>query len=191
MYLRNILYWLLILIYCFDHVTQKSSKVLKFKSIKCSSSNKTLAPDYKCFIKAYSRRNTTINMSGTIMSPIYDAKGHLLLTYEYMKKGNPRTMINATADVCSFLNGTKSDVLMKWVIGIIGHYMPAGLVHSCPYVSYLTCYGLSIVGDTANFWPDGLYTFDLRLFNQMDPNLYSVKIEIQVSGTAHADTRFR
>jgi len=72
MFAKNILLFAIILLICCT--IQISSKFFKFRSIKCTSSNKTLQSDFKCFLKAYSRRNTTLNIIATITDPIYDMK---------------------------------------------------------------------------------------------------------------------
>jgi len=99
-------------------------------------------------------------------------------------------MINATSDICGFLNGTKNEVLTKYIIEIIGHHMPKGLLHPCPFVGYIECYGLNIIGESYHYWPDGVYTYALRLFNRKDFNILSVKIEVEVTGTGNSDVKF-
>jgi len=121
---------------------------------------------------------------------MYLKQGQNELYYEHTKKGNPRTLINATAEVCKFLNGTKSEPIVKWVIDLVGPYMPRGLVHNCPYRGLVNCYGLNLFGDKIYFFPDGFYTFFLRIYNQKDPNIISIKVECEVTGTGFGDTRF-
>lgn len=43
--------------------------VLRLKSVTCNSSNITVA-DYVCFIKAFSRTITTLNVKGTSLRPL-------------------------------------------------------------------------------------------------------------------------
>jgi len=117
-------------------------------------------------------------------------QGHSELTYEYLKTGHPRTIINATGDLCKFLNGSRTEPLIKWFFDLIGPHLPPGLAHPCPYTGYVTCKGLSIFGDQVYFFPDGIYTYKLRMFNDDDPNILSLKVDVEVTGTKHGDARF-
>jgi len=112
------------------------------------------------------------------------------LTYEQFKVGQPRTLINATADVCGFLNGTNNDPLTKWIVGIVGASLPPGLLHSCPYIGLIRCYGLSPKADRNKFWPDGLYTFTLSFFNRRDDNIFKLRIELEIRGTGNGNSKF-
>lgn len=44
------------------------------KSFKCTASNKTIAPDFKCFSKSYSRDNSTISIDVNFTRPSYNMK---------------------------------------------------------------------------------------------------------------------
>jgi len=118
------------------------------------------------------------------------SKAHSELTYEYLKKGNPRTLINGTGDLCRFLNGSTTEVLIKYVIDMVGTYLPPGYLHACPYVGLIKSYGLNVIGETTHFWPDGVYTFNMRFFNRKDSNIFSLKVEAELTGTGNADDKF-
>lgn len=41
-------------------------------SLRCTSSNKTISPDYQCYIKSYSKSLQTYNAWFNITRPLYD-----------------------------------------------------------------------------------------------------------------------
>ena len=101
----------------------------RFKSVKCHTSNITVV-DFKCFIKANSRRNTTLNMIANITRPVFTSIGR----YDFRSKSisnSQRSIINATVDLCSFLNGTKSNPVAEWILGMMPELKK--LIHPCPY----------------------------------------------------------
>lgn len=47
---------------------------------------------------------------------------------------NFRPLINIeSAPMCEFLNGTKTNAAIKWLIGMIEKKIPKGIIHPCPY----------------------------------------------------------
>lgn len=102
---------------------------IRYTSIKCTSSNKTIC-DFKCFIKAYSRRNTTLNVIVNISRPLFKVTAR----FDYSIKSlanSKRSVINSTFDVCTYLNGTTSNPVFKWIIGVLPGIEV--LLHPCPY----------------------------------------------------------
>lgn len=102
----------------------------KFTWVKWTASNIS-ASSYKCFLKAYSRRNVTVTVFANISRSLYDYKmRHELL---FSDIGNAkRTIINETIDMCAFLNGTNTNVLFKWIVGVLDANFKK-YVHPCPY----------------------------------------------------------
>jgi hypothetical protein len=47
---------------------------LKVKSFRCTSSNKSITPDYKCFAKSYSRQFSGANFAFKFIRPVYNMK---------------------------------------------------------------------------------------------------------------------
>lgn len=58
-------------------ISQETSA--RFKSVKCSSSNKTLGADYKCFIRAYNRNVAKLSVLVTFEKHCYEAWVKFLL----------------------------------------------------------------------------------------------------------------
>lgn len=102
---------------------------MRLTGIKCGSSNKTVS-DYKCFFKANSRTNTTINVFENMMRPIF----YLYLSYDLII--DTRHIQNARSsmllfDICSILNGTGSNPVFHWMLGNLPDLQD--VLHSCPY----------------------------------------------------------
>lgn len=112
-----------------QHRNKNFEPYVRFKAFQCTSSNITIT-DFKCFIKAHSRRNTTMNIFVNIKKPIYDVKAR----YDYRAKylsNSQRAIINVTLEVCSILNGTGSNPVFNWIMGMMPELK--SLVHRCPY----------------------------------------------------------
>ena len=102
----------------------------RFRSIQCSSSNISLTV-LTCFVKAYSRKVTTITVNVNITRPLYSANLH----YEFRSKSisnSQRSIINVTFNICSILNGTGSNPVFQWLIGHVPQLKES--LHPCPYL---------------------------------------------------------
>jgi hypothetical protein len=108
---------------------QNSEPYNRFKSTKCTSSNISLS-GYKCFIKSYSRSNTTLNVLVNLTIPVNFVKLNYDFTYKSLSNSQ-RSIINATFELCAILNGTGSNPVFKWIIGMMPQL--AELLHPCPY----------------------------------------------------------
>ena len=127
---------LVVLAFCFLQIfaarTQKQElePYSRFRSIQCSSSNLTLTV-LTCFVKAYSRKVTTITVNVNITRPLYSANLH----YEFRSKSisnSQRSIINVTFNICSILNGTGSNPVFQWLIGHVPQFK--SIVHPCPFL---------------------------------------------------------
>ncbi|KAL7011602.1 hypothetical protein ACKWTF_014345 [Chironomus riparius] len=90
---------------------------IRFTAMKCWSSNKSLS-GYNCYVKAYSRTNTTMNAFVNLTRPLFAVKARYDLTYKYLTNSQ-RSIINSTLEICEFLNGTESNPVFKWIIGLM------------------------------------------------------------------------
>ncbi|KAL7011601.1 hypothetical protein ACKWTF_014344 [Chironomus riparius] len=100
----------------------------RFTKILCSSSNVTIS-EFKCFIKAYSQKNTTLNISVNISRPIFDVKAQYNFGSRSLSNSQ-RSMINVTIDFCEVLNGTGTNPVFNWLIGMVSELK---ILHPCPY----------------------------------------------------------
>lgn len=102
---------------------------MRYTNVKCLTSNCSMS-GFKCFIKSYSRLNTTLNVFVNLTKPLFDLK----VRYDFRHKSlsnSQRSIINSTVDVCSFLNGTDTNPIFKWILGVVPNL--AKLLHPCPY----------------------------------------------------------
>ena len=102
---------------------------LRYRSIKCAGSPKSVS-SFKCYIKAYGRKNTTLNIISNLTRPFY--RSYITYDWNYKSLSNSlRSIINATTEVCQFLNGTGNHPVMNWIFGM----MPSlkNIIHPCPY----------------------------------------------------------
>lgn len=113
---------------------------IRFTGVKCHSSNKSVS-FYKCFIKAYSQRNTTLNSITNLTRPVFDVKFSYDLTYKSLSNSY-RSIINVTFEACSLLNGTANNPVFHWLMSNIPDLKD--VVHACPYkVCWLQFLGIN------------------------------------------------
>jgi hypothetical protein len=124
-----VLFVTFLLIYSAPARKQNLEPYVRFRSIKCSSSNKSLS-GYKCYIKAYSQKNTTLNIFFNLTKPAFK----LIFNYDLTLKSisnSYRSIINVTYELCSVLNGTAENPIFQWTIGNFPDFKR--LMHRCPY----------------------------------------------------------
>lgn len=124
--------FLIILIYCILNNSaskQNLDPYMRYTNVKCLTSNATIS-SFKCFIKSYSRYNSTLNIFVNLTRSIFDIK----VRYDFRHKSlsnSQRSIINSTVDICQFLNGTITNPIFKWIIGMVPKLEK--LLHTCPY----------------------------------------------------------
>jgi len=108
--------------------------------------------------------------------------------FEFSKSNQPRTIINATADICGFLNGTNNDPLSKYIFDAIGDALAKNFLHQCPYFGKLELPNIYITPHKNDIYPDGLYNINLHFFNSRDDKIFLLKlvVEIRRSGLGNA-----
>jgi len=101
----------------------------RYKSVNCSASQISVS-SFKCFVKAYSRTNTTLNIIANISRPLYSVD----IQFDFRSKSlsnSQRSIINTTFEICSILNGTMSNPVYNWILGMSPVFK--NILHSCPY----------------------------------------------------------
>ncbi|KAL7011598.1 hypothetical protein ACKWTF_014341 [Chironomus riparius] len=106
----------------------------RFKSVKCSASLISLS-SFDCFVKAYSQRNTTINAVANVTKPIFVVNIRYDLRFKSLSNSQ-RSIINATTEICSILNGIASNPVYQWILGMMPEFKQS--LHPCPY-QVLSC----------------------------------------------------
>jgi hypothetical protein len=120
---------LFVIISSTSSLKQELEPYMRFTNVKCLTSNISVS-GFKCFIKSYSRRNTTLNVFVNLTKSIHDIKVRYDLRYKSLSNAQ-RSIINTTIEVCSFLNGTDTNPVFKWLIGVIPNL--STFLHPCPY----------------------------------------------------------
>jgi len=120
-------------------------------------------------------------------------------------------LINATADVCGFLNGTNKDLLSGWILATVRDALPQGFLHPCPWVFHaykfvtkmffivfflqqqfgtLAFNNIYIKSYKDEMFPDGLYLMKLHFFNNRDDNIFLFKNVMEARRTGLGSSRF-
>jgi len=172
----------------------------KYTDVKCASSNKTISSELPlCFIKAYSRRNSTLNIILRTLIPVYQLMvsfklnisiiNLLILQLRYdlshsTTTNSYRSVINTTIDVCSFLNGTEANVATKWIIDQLKESIGSRFFHSCPYFGRYDLIDIQLgSGPLHNILPTGRYKTVMYFYNSYDSNIFTLKTTMECSGT--------
>lgn len=101
----------------------------RLKSTNCQSSNKSVS-GYKCYIKAYSQKNTTLNVFVNLTRPLFFVKISYDLTFKSISNSY-RSIINVTFEACSILNGTANNAVFNWIMDSFQSFKK--MLHACPY----------------------------------------------------------
>lgn len=125
-------------------------RIFNFKSVQCSSSNKTL-DRLSCVLNRYSKSNSSLSMSMNFTRSSYNltVRNIELLKNYYktvcfqqmhfeMSYSSPpypyRSLIKIeNAQVCELLNGTRNNPAIKWIFELAKETIPNEDLHSCPY----------------------------------------------------------
>jgi Protein of unknown function (DUF1091) len=82
------------------------------------------------------------------------------------------SVINATLDLCEFVNGTQSNLATKYFIDVFTKSFPPGFIHPCPYFGEfkLNNISLNLVPQSMQFLT-GTYKTNLRFYDDKDDNI--------------------
>lgn len=98
------------------------------------------------------------------------------------------SVINSTLDICGFLNGTTSNIALKFFFGQFSATAPKGLLHPCPFFGELMAYNISYNINILNaIHIPGTYMTKSHFFDDKDSNIFTLIIvgevlEIQTRG---------
>lgn len=76
-----------------------------------------------------------------------------------------------TVDLCQFLNGTNSNVVIKWFAGIFASSLPNGFVHPCPYKGAIEAYNVTVKPFSETKFHGGQYLGVSRWYDDQDENI--------------------
>lgn len=180
--------FLIILLFSTISSSRNNNKKLepysRYKSVNCDSSNVTLS-SFKCFIKAYSRTNTTANFLVELKRPIFKVNCRFDLRFKSLSNSQ-RSIINSTAEICSILNGTGTNLLYKWFVGMMPELET--LIHPCPYQGLLTFKNLSVnLKMIVSSFPAGNYIGIMTYFDDFDSNIITIKYVLEIISNDRKD----
>lgn len=178
-----------------------SSSSLTIRRFQCVASNKTVASNYTCYAKSYSRTFSTVNFNFFFMRPLNEFKvtlnifkkllsinSSILWTLQYHVDMQHRSItpyfnsvINTTFNVCQFLNGSDKNLMAKFVLSIVLKSLPAGFIHECPYVGTFAATNVSLekVSELSSFL-GGRYRVINRFFDRKDANIFTGTFEFDL-----------
>jgi len=82
---------------------------------------------------------------------------------------------------CAVMAGatkSKSNPLVKSVLAIMRRTAKA-FVHNCPYRSLHVAHNITLDRSVLMIYPVGIYRFVLRATNDIDNNIYTIKLDIK------------
>lgn len=139
---------------------------IRFRSVKCSSDNKTIVTNF-CYLKAVSRKIVTLNVSlkllVTYAEPI---EGHLIIFYRYGTIFRQIIEIKRH-EICSTFFGDDVNPLIKLVVQMIKNKAPNS-IHKCPYsgdwsITNFTL-DMEILDRATMLFPQGIYRADIAFY---------------------------
>jgi hypothetical protein len=187
--------WLALTLISFVMVTQFTCiKVSRIKSVKCSSSNKSLS-FYNCFVLTHNFANTTLNIESNLTRPTYDAKVNktslifkrflkiflqfsLVISFKAPKESN-RTIINTTVEICEVLNGTSNHPATKFFLEVSNNLLSQNLLHHCPYQGHYKFFEIALGSRNpviSSAFRVGFYYTIIRFFDTLDANILTIKV---------------
>ena len=103
----------------------------RFRGVNCSSYEKFIAEFTFCYVKAYSRKVTTLNFGINFKKPLKHVFVQLFAYYRY---GNIYREIVSSQKInwCEIMEGAGYNLFFKMMIDVIAQSIP-GLFHKCPY----------------------------------------------------------
>jgi hypothetical protein len=104
------------------------------KSIKCSSSNITIYPNYTCFLKAFKRNVAALTILTFIRKNTFKCNIDTIASFKQKTSAYYRTITNATSDFCSFMSGNDINPVLKLIYDVIIDQFPKEMNHPCPFV---------------------------------------------------------
>lgn len=188
----------LILLVWIESFVFSTDKTIKIRSFDCTSSNKSVKPNFKCFSKSYSRKLSVMNVDIFVTRRLYNFSVRPNIDFQLFLPLNSlqaqieyqhgsgitpyyTTIINSTFYPCRFLNGTDPNPLAKVIFDSVAGTIPQGFFHPCPYYEDSKAYNVSVSskGFVAQF-VKGRYKISARLFDELDSNIITFLVGIEL-----------
>lgn len=154
--------------------------ISKFRAVKCSSTKNSTASFTFCYIKSYSRTVSTLNF-GIKTEKLIKPFLQFIVSYRY---GNifREIMDTKVIDWCPIMDGTNSNLLLKFLIDTISDSVP-GLFHKCPYEGLMEFHNITINDEIAkklSIFPEGQYQYNVTISDRPDNILLVLTVFVEV-----------
>jgi hypothetical protein len=136
----------------------------RFRSVKCTTDNVTAFTNF-CFLKAISRRFTTLNISFNFTRPL-DRPIDVQQIFRKKLTQSYHTMIDTKrVEWCDIMEGKGRNIVLQLVIDMVKGSAP-GIFHKCPYES-LVATNLTLDSsmlDESHWIPGGIFATDILIW---------------------------
>lgn len=139
---------------------------IRFKSVKCSSDNKTIITKF-CYLKPVSRKIVTLNVGLKLLVPYTKPiNGHLIIYYRYGTIFRQIIEIKKH-EICSTFFGDDVNPLIKLVVQMIKSKAPNS-IHKCPYTGDWNLRNftldLELMDRATMLFSQGIYRADISFY---------------------------
>ncbi|KAG5669398.1 hypothetical protein PVAND_017285 [Polypedilum vanderplanki] len=116
--------------------------LIRFRAVQCKSYNESLAKIKFCYVKAYSRTITTLNIGTELMGSTNSLFVRMVSFYRY---GTIYREIMDTKwiDWCAIMKGADYNLFLKLALDGIKKSVP-GMFHPCPYGGLIEYYNITL-----------------------------------------------
>ncbi|KAL7012337.1 hypothetical protein ACKWTF_014786 [Chironomus riparius] len=151
----------------------------RFRSIECDADNYTTSVGF-CYIKAVSRRVTTLNVHFKNLKPSFKPLYvRMILYYRY---GNIYREVIDTKRVewCSIMEGMTAHLFLMQTINQIME-IAGKAIHKCPYEVDIEIKNLTLVDSkTFDIFPEGIYKLSWSSLNRTLHTLWRFNTTVQL-----------
>lgn len=154
----------------------------RFQSINCQANNSTLIINY-CFIKAISRKVTTINIGLSFLKPV-NKPIYVLFSLNYRYGLIYREVINTKKqEWCEIMEGKSTHLYITQTINQIKETAPH-LIHKCPYEGGMEIKNLTLdENKSLDVFSEGFYKLVLLVFDKSDDPIFKLNLTVQVKSS--------
>jgi hypothetical protein len=158
-----------------------SPNIHRLKSIECKSlDKKSMSVDY-CFVKAYSRKLTTLNLKFDLHKkfpkPLY-------IQYILGRKTSGNYCQNIyksdLIEFCGIMEGVDANPLIKNIFHLLNATAPQ-LLHKCPYEGHVVVTNVTLAMEKSIIsFPSGTYCTEFNIFDDKKKQVIAVKMLAEV-----------
>jgi Protein of unknown function (DUF1091) len=183
-------YFLIILIFlnsvtCQRSATEKDKQakyVFRFRAADCKSyDNYTMAFKY-CYVKAVSRKVTTLNFGYEYAKPMYNFYVQVIINYRYgniyREIGNTKLM-----DWCPMMKNSNMNPILNMIVDICGNELKK-VLHQCPYEGVNEFKNITMstdVGRKFSIFPEGFYKYEMKWFHKNKQIFSEMNVHVEVN----------